>query len=185
MRTRQAFAAAATATTLMGALVACAPDEAPVPTQVPSSPSPSPTPSVSAAERQKQADFAAAEKSYRTFRKELSRVLRAGGARKPTVRMRATAGGPYLTNFTGVIQDFATAGARQRGSEKDVVLRATATRSGVVEMTVCEDSRSINYETPRNTYNGDLRRLHVLVRKAPDGIWRVWSGSGEKVSSCR
>ncbi len=64
------------------ALVGCTP-------AAPAEPSPSPSPAVqtpaeTTQERQQRLDYAAAEKSYRTFRAEYERVLRAGGAKEPT-----------------------------------------------------------------------------------------------------
>src|SRR3954466_5632221 len=72
------------------------------------SPSPSPTtpaqtPTESAQQRQERLDYAAAEKAYRTFRAEFNRILRAGGAVRPSTTMTRTASGSYLKETSDVI----------------------------------------------------------------------------------
>ena len=68
----------------------CTPDAVVQPTPSPSASSATPT--ETDAERQERLDYAAAEKAYRTFRAEYGRVLRAGGAKEPTIQASVTCG---------------------------------------------------------------------------------------------
>ncbi len=79
------------------------------------------TPPETAAEREQRLAYEAAEKSYRTFRAELGRVLRAGGAKEATPLMKQTAGGPYLKEFVEVIQAYKGLGDTTRGQRDDPV----------------------------------------------------------------
>ncbi|HEY5822538.1 MAG TPA: hypothetical protein VIT20_11220, partial [Propionibacteriaceae bacterium] len=79
----------------------CTPDPTPPVTPTPTA---TQTPTETEQERQQREAYAAAETAYRTFRAEYGRVLRAGGAKEATAVMKQTAGGPYLKEFTEVIQ---------------------------------------------------------------------------------
>jgi hypothetical protein len=168
------------------ALVAggCTPDPAPGPT-------PSPTPTVSATptesdqEREQRLAYEAAEKSYRTFRAEYGRVMNAGGANTATKVMMATAGGPYLTEFVELAQAFHGLKAHSSGVEKIVYVRRVGYSSSSVALEVCEDSRSVKDYDKRGKVigKGEIRTAQLEVRKL-GSQWKLWSGEGDKVSSC-
>lgn len=178
----------AAALMLVGFVAAgCTPD-APSP---PSSPTPPPTPSVSqipsetAQERQQRVDYEAAEKSYRAFRAEYNRVLRAGGATEPTALMKETAGGPYLNEFAQAIEAYKGLGSFDSGFEKIVYIRRNGYSPEAVVLQVCEDSRAIEtFNKARESQGrGDILKITLEVRRGDR--WRVWSGAGGKVDSCR
>lgn len=166
------------------AVAACtpgAPERTPPPTPPPSvSQSPSETPQ----ERQERLDYAAAEKAYRTFRAEFDRVLRAGGATKPTKLMRATAAGEYLETFTKVIQGFKVLDSRQTGRERITYVRRTGYSRDNLILEVCEDSRAV--ETVRKNgknERGDIIAAKLKVRRFGNE-WKVWDGEGKVVKAC-
>lgn len=155
-------------------------------------PTPSPVPSSSAAtptespqERQERLDYEAAEKAYRTFRAEFNRVLQAGGAKKATKLMRATADGSYLDEFTDVIEAYAGLGDHQTGNEKIVYVRHAGYSSKELSLEICEDSRAtrIVAANGKTIGRGEVRTASLQVRKL-DGNWKVWSGTGRRVNSC-
>lgn len=163
------------------AVTGCTSDE-------PAGPAPLPTPVVqtpteTTLERQQRLDYAAAEKSYRTFRAEYNRVLRAGGAKKPTKLMKATAGGSYLAELTEVVVAYDGIGGRNSGQEKIVYVRPAGYSADELVLEVCEDSRSIIAVAPGRRLRGEVRLARLEVRHL-GGAWKVWSGSGKKVSSC-
>lgn len=163
------------------AVTGCTSDE-------PAGPAPSPTPVVqtpteTTLERQQRLDYAAAEKAYRTFRAEYNRVLRAGGAKKPTKLMKATAGGSYLAELTEVIVAYDGIGGHDSGKEKIVYVRPDGHSARAVILEVCEDGRPILSVAPRRRLKGELRVARLEVRKVGNS-WKLWSGTGQKVSSC-
>lgn len=164
-------------------------------TDPPATPSPTPavshtptvsqTPSESAQEMQQRLAYEAAEKSYRTFRAEYNRVLRAGGAKQATPVMNQTAGGSYLHDFVEVIQAAKGLGDYDKGEEKIVSIRPSGYSATSLLLEVCEDSRNVT------TYDKDGKRLGVgEIRIAKIDVqkrgatWKLWSGQGERVSSC-
>ena len=153
-------------------------------------PTPSPTPSVatpteSPEERQERLDYAAAEKAYRTFRAEFGRVMRAGGARQPTARMRATAAGPYLEEFTEIIRAYKGLGLRTTGQERIDYVRPAGHGPSELNLEVCEDSRDLMEvgADGRAVPAGEIRTASIQVRRTKAG-WKLWSGEGKKVTSC-
>src|SRR3954452_24925151 len=91
----------------------CTPDTPP-----PAPPmSTSPTPIENAQDREERLAYEAAETSYREFRTEFYRVLRAGGAKTATPKMKAAAAGPYLKYFTSVVQAYKGEQTHSTGSE--------------------------------------------------------------------
>ena len=170
--------AAALAIGVLG--VGCTPTAEPSPSPSP----PSPTPTENAVERQMRLDFEAAEKSYRTFRAELGRVLRAGGASQPTKVMKATAAGPYLENFADVAQAYKSTDSRETGQERIVWVRRGAYSSESLLLLVCEDSSDVKtYEGDKLVGSGEVRTAELEVRKT-GSAWKVYDGKGEEVSSC-
>ena len=114
------LATRAAAAVAVGVLaLGCTPQSGPGP-----SPSPRPTPTAvatppeTARERQERLDFEAAEKAYRTFRAELTRVLQAGGSSKPTRTMTETASGEYLATFAEVASAYKKSNSREKGAER-------------------------------------------------------------------
>ena len=160
----------------------CTPDE---PTAPPSSSAPTPTPTENAQEREERLAYEAAEKSYREFRAEFYRVLRAGGAKSATPVMKATAGGPYLKNFTDVAQAYRGQQSYSRGTERTGYVRRAGYESTALVLDVCEDSRNVKDYSKSGKYqgSGEVRLARLEVRKV-GGDWKVWDGSGEKVISC-
>ena len=176
---RQAVVAVAAACLL--ALAGCTPASPAAP-----SPTPSPvfqTPAETAQERQERLDYAAAEKAYRTFRSEYNRVLRAGGAKKPTTLMSATAGGSYLAELARVARAYDGVGAHNAGKEQIRYVRHVGYGSHELLLDVCEDGRGITTKTRKEQLHGEIRTARLKVRKVDDK-WKVWTGSGQKVNTC-
>lgn len=173
------------AAVLLGVLTVAActpgpPEAAPPPLPTPSlSQSPSETPQ----ERQERLDYAAAEKSYRTFRAEYNRVLRAGGAKEPTNVMKATAGGDYLAEFVEITQAYKGLNGRDTGEERIVYVRTAGYEPTAIALKVCEDGRRIATLSGKKRIPGELRTANLEVRKVR-GDWKVWSGTGRKVATC-
>lgn len=155
------------------------------PTPPPTPPSVSQTPTETAIERQQRLDYEAAEKSYRAFRAEYGRVLRAGGAKKATSKMKALAGGDYLKQFVEVIQAYHGFGYHDEGEEKNSQVSYGGYSKNSVILNVCEDDRAVKAldKAGKSLGPGELRRSRLEVRKI-DEEWKVWSGSGDKVNSC-
>jgi hypothetical protein len=165
------------------ALVGCTPDPG-GPTPFPT-PTATQTPSESAQERQERLDYAAAEKAYRTFRAEFNRLLRIGGRKHPTRTMTETAGGSYLKETAEVIQAYKGLGNHQAGAEKTAYVRRSGYSAQELELAVCEDTRSVRTLdlSGRIVGRGEIRAVKLTVRKT-GSRWKLWSGSGRKVSSC-
>ena len=164
------------------ALTGCTPDGPAGPT--PSLSSAAPTPLETTQERQERLDYAAAEKSYRTFRAEYERVLRAGGAKDATATMKNTAGGGYLKTFTEVVQAFSANGSRDTGRETIAYVRPSGYASDSLALEVCEDSRSVvTIRRSGHRSRGEVRQATIEVRKVSN-VWKVWSGTGKLDDSC-
>lgn len=163
----------------------CTPQPGPGPTPTPSpTATPAPTPPETARERQERLDFEAAEKAYRTFRAELGRVLRAGGASKPTPVMNETASGSYLDNFVAVADAYKDTGTRDSGRERIGYVKRGGYSLTSLTLDVCEDSRGVEtYRRTKYVGAGEVRTARLDVRKK-DGSWKVHDGSGQKVTSC-
>ena len=172
------------AVALLGMLFAACTPEAVLPTAPPSPPV-SQSPTETAQERQERLDYAAAEKSYRTFRAEYNRVLRAGGAKEPTKVMKATAGGKYLEELMEIVHAAKGLGDHQEGNEKVIFVRPGGYSSTELSLEVCEDTRATRVVDAegKELGRGELRTASLLV-KSVDGHWKVWSGQGKKVNSC-
>ena len=155
----------------------------------PAEPTPSPSPVVqtpveTSQERQQRLDYAAAEKAYRTFRAEYQRVLRTGGAAKPTKIMVRTAGGPYLATFAEAIEGYKLAGSHTVGREHVLYVRHEGYAAKSILIWACEDDRKVVTERRKGSdESGDLRVVHLEARLI-QGSWKVWKGSGEEVKSC-
>ena len=173
------------AVALLGVLAAaaCTPD--PVTPTPPPSPPVSQSPTGTAQERQERLDYAAAEKSYRTFRAEYNRVLRAGGAKEPTRVMKATAGGDYLAEFMKVAEAYKGLGSYRTGEERVVYVRPTGHQPSSVALTVCEDGTALRIydQASKLVGRGEIRTAVISVRRTK-GAWKVWSGQGKKATSC-
>lgn len=154
-------------------------------------PAPSPLPSVSATptetdqQRQERLDYEAAEKAYRTFRAEYNRVLRAGGAKKPTAVMKETAANGYLTEVQKVAEAYKGLGDHQQGEEKTVYLKRGGYSKTSINLLACEDTQSVSIIDKRGKKvgAGEIRRVDLEVRLEA-GTWKLWSGSGDEVESC-
>lgn len=153
------------------------------PPQTPTPPV-SQSPTESAQEMQQRLDYEAAEKSYRTFRAEYNRALRAGGAKTPTKIMKATAAGPYLTELAQAVEAYKGLGSYDTGSENILFVRYIGHSPSAVNLEVCEDSRAIKTlnKSGKLQGSGDILKAQLEVRKTDQ--WRVWSGTGKKVTSC-
>ena len=152
------------------------------------SPSPSPaaqTPTETSQERQQRLDYAAAEKSYRTFRAEYNRVLRAGGAKAPTKVMMATAGGDYLGEFRQIVEAFDGLGDHQRGDEVIKYVRPSGYSTSELLLDVCEDGRAAKIISKKGRVigSGEIRTAAIRVKRVGQD-WKLWTGSGRAVKSC-
>ena len=143
------------------------------------------TPTETAQEREERLAYEAAEKSYREFRAEFNRVLIAGGAKKATSIMTATASGSYLKDNLEVAEAYHGLGYRQQGSEKIVFIRRNGYSSASVLLLTCEDSTGTETigKGGKQIGRGDRRRLDLEVHNT-GGRWMVWSGTGQQVKSC-
>lgn len=164
---------------LLGA--GCTPDT----TTPPPATSTSATPTESAQEREERVAYEAAEKSYREFRAEFYRVLRDGGAKSATSRMKATAAGPYLKEATEVVQAYNGLDSRSTGSLRIVSVKRMGYSKDELSLETCEDSTGLrSYDTKGKLVGrGEIRLITVEVRPV-SGAWKVWSGSGKKVAEC-
>ncbi|GAA1854948.1 hypothetical protein ACFFOM_02280 [Microlunatus capsulatus] len=182
-RTGVGVAALVGALALGPGLTGCTPDAVVQPSPSPSASSATPT--ETDAERQERLDYATAEKAYRTFRAEYGRVLRAGGAKEPTKVMKQTAGGEYLKEFAEVTEAYHGLGDHQEGKERILSVAPGAYSAAELELRVCEDSRSIRIiaKNGEQVGQGEMRQSIIQVRRISDA-WKLWSGSGKKVSTC-
>ena len=164
---------------------ACTPEPTPAPSPTATaSPTASATPTETALERQTRLDFEAAEKSYRTFRAELGRVLRAGGAKRASPVMRATAGGSYLRTFEDLVKGYRINRGRDSGRERIVYVKPNGYAPTELLLDACEDTRGVTtYEGEKSRGPGQITVVRLTVRKVA-GSWKVWSGRGEEVKAC-
>jgi len=169
-------------TVIVTLTAACTPDPGLTPPPTPSAPA---SPTETEQQRQERVAYEAAEKSYRTFRKAMNRVLASGGANQPSPEMLKAAAGPYLAEYTSLIKSFKKGQFHQEGSEKILSVVHNGYSPSAVILDVCEDSRSIKtVRSDGSTFGkGELRTARLEVRKK-DGTWKVWSGDGEKATSC-
>ena len=162
--------------------VACTSDPEVPPTPSPSIPA---TPAETEQERQERVAYAAAEKSYREFRAEYRRVLRAGGSSKATIVLKETAAGPYLAQFVKVVQSYEKTGAKLQGQERVVYVRPAGYSPTSLVLDTCEDGRghTTRYKNGKVAGKGEVRTARIEVRKI-EGRWKMWDVEGEKVASC-
>ncbi|MCW2811817.1 MAG: hypothetical protein JWP61_2275 [Friedmanniella sp.] len=168
--------------TLVGLVAGgCTPSAEPTPTPSPTSPSPT----ESDLERQQRVDYEAAEKAYRTFRAEYRRVQHRGGAGRATEMMLATAGGPYLAEFTRAVQAYAGLENHEEGSEVTVYVKRGGYTPEALTLDVCEDDRSVQVldKAGHSFGPGEIRQIAIEVRKV-GAAWKLWAGKGRKVKSC-
>ena len=165
--------------TVVGA--GCTPDSPPPPPPTPAVP----TPTENAQEREQRLAYEAAEKSYREFRAEFYRVLRAGGARSATPKMKATAAGPYLENFTQVVQAYRGQKSHSVGNEMTGYIRPAGFESNSLILDVCEDSRKVRDYSSSGKYqgSGEVRTARLELRRL-DGAWKIWDGDGKEAKNC-
>lgn len=143
------------------------------------------TPTESAQEREERVAYEAAEKSYREFRAEVEHVYARGGADKPTAMMKATAGGQYLNSYQEVSEAYRDLKHYSKGQLKIGYVHRGGFSSSELILDVCEDGRSVITFDRRGKklYTDDLRKLQLKARLV-DGAWKIWSGTGEKSTSC-
>jgi hypothetical protein len=181
--TTQGFVVGACLLTFLG--TACTPSDPATPTPSSTAPVASPTPAENDQEREQRLAYEAAETSYREFRAEYYRVLQAGGAKAATPKMKATAAGPYLKNFTEVIQAYRGQKSHSVGAEVSGYIRPAGYESTSLLLDVCEDSRNVKDYSNSGKYEGrgEIRTARLEVRRV-EGVWKVWDGNGKKVKTC-
>jgi hypothetical protein len=181
--TTQGFVVGACLLTFLG--TACTPSDPATPTPSSTAPVASPTPAENDQEREQRLAYEAAETSYREFRAEYYRVLQAGGAKTATPKMKATSAGPYLKEAVEVVQAYKGLRRRSTGSLRIVYLHGNGYSPSEVALTACEDSTGLKSFDSKGKLigRGEFRRIDVSIRQV-HGAWKVWSGTGEKVSSC-
>jgi hypothetical protein len=164
---------------------ACTPSDPPAPPPSSTAAAVSPTPVENAQEREEREAYAAAETSYREFRAEYYKVLGRGGSKSATPRMKATAAGPYLKEATEVIQAYRGLHNKSKGSLAISQVRGNGYTPTDLILSACEDSSDISYFNSKGEFTGrgEPRSVELTLRRV-GGAWRVWSGTGKKVSSC-
>ena len=162
-------------------LAACSPQ----PTPPPPAPAPVTTPVETQLERQQRLDFEAAEKSYRAFHSEYTRLSQSGGTRQPTAVMKLEAGGPYLQFMADYLAQTQAAGTRAKG-----VVNITYVRPGVysptaLDLQICEDGSNVTNVNRQGEVisRGVAVRLRLDVHRVGNK-WKVWDGDDEEVTTC-
>ena len=161
---------------------ACTPQRAPDP--APSPTSASTTPAETQLERQTRLDFQEAEKAYRSFRAEYSRLAIAGGADRPTSVMKENASGPYLEVMVDFLAQTRAAGKKQQGVVRIAYVRPESHSPREVTLQVCEDGTKVRNVAEDGHISKGVAAKIVLYVRPIDGRWKVWNGDDEEVSSC-
>lgn len=168
-------------------LVAACSQPAPQPTTPSPSPRPSSvstTPAETQLERQQRLDFQAAEKSYRAFRKEYTRLAVSGGSKQVTPVMSLNAAGPYLKVMEYFLTETLREGVHQRGVVTIAYVNHGAYSPQRLTLNVCEDGRKVeNWRKGNRVSNGVAAKLSLYARKI-DGRWKIWDGDDQRVTHC-
>ena len=167
-------------------VAACTPDVVPPPSSPTPTPSPtSASPTENALEREQRLAFEGAERAYRQFRKEYTRISTSGGADKPTAAMRATADGPYLKVMTQFLAKRKATKTRSTTGLRIGYVNPGTFSPEELTLSVCEDG-SNNRILDRNgkqVGKGIAQELTLYVRPI-DGRWKIWDGDNKTVKSC-
>jgi hypothetical protein len=145
------------------------------------------TPAESQIERQMRLDYEAAEKAYRASTAEQDRLYQAGGARKASVALKATATGAYLRITLKSLREVHESGWHAEGSTKIISVGPNGGwREGRVGLTSCEDNNAIRFfdrkgedVTPKieRRYVQELTVVKVTER------WKVSTAKSTRVHS--
>ena len=165
--------------TVVGA--GCTPDSPPPPPPTPAVP----TPTENAQEREQRLAYEAAETSYREFSVEFRRVTAAGGAKRATNQMKATAAGPYLADSVKTIRAYKKTGGYTTGQARFGYVRPAGYSRTSLILDVCEDETSVrtfNAKHKQVAKNGILV-LRLDIHKI-NGYWKLWDYSGKEDESC-
>ncbi len=178
----RAFSQLGAALAVCSLAAACTQQGTPDPTPAP--PPTSSSPAETQLERQTRLDFQAAEKAYRLFRAEYTRVATAGGSDRPTAAMRQNAAGPYLAVMTDFLAQTKASGKRQQGVVRIAYVRPESHSPKEVTLQVCEDGTQVKNVTENGRVSTGIAAKIVLYVRPVDGRWKVWNGDDEEVSSC-
>jgi hypothetical protein len=175
-----------------GAAVACcaiaaactpepAPSTTPLPTQAAS------TPSESQIERQIRLDYEAAEKAYRASTSEQDRLYRAGGTRKASSTLKATATDSYLRITLKSLREVRESGWHANGGTTIVgVSRDGGWKPSRIGLTSCEDNNTIRFFNRRGddvTPNVERRYVQKLTVVKVAGLWKISTADSTRVNS--
>ena len=151
----------------------------------PSSARPSSSPTETQIERQRRLDFEAAEKSYRAFHAEYTRLTLVGGASAATDAMKDHAAGPYLKSMTSFLETRKRKGWGASGEVRIVYVRADAYGAAKLSLNVCEDGSHVQLlnKAGKPFRRGSIGRMTLSFRSV-EGQWKVWSARQTLVASC-
>lgn len=137
------------------------------------------------------ADYEAAEKAYRAFAAEWSRLTVVDHYARPTPVMLATAGGPYLRDISNfLITDSArgwhsTVGFRVVYVKREPDLRRSSSPMDELTLLSCEDaSKNVVVDRDGRVVGRGVIGLSTLYMRPVDGHWRVWDADGKRVARC-
>ena len=179
-----------------GVLAACAP-------AAPTSPPPSPsvyhciadgvrTPGTCSradyeAQQKEQQLFTEAQRVYRTFTDERTRIRGLGGVDEPTPIMLQTSTDTYLRQWLAVFRLQKERGDRITGGVKigGFAIERSQTKPGAdFSMRACEDGRdSVGIDTNGDRYPGRLAKV-ILFFKNEESQFKIFDWSGSEAQSC-
>jgi hypothetical protein len=118
--------------------------------------------------------YAAVNAYYKGF-EEANRIVRAGGAKKPTSTMKQTMSGEYLEFMTAVIQP---SDYEIKGEARIDGYAAGAQTSRTIPITGCENETAVkafDKETGKDVTveTTGLRMRSLVAVKGADGRWRI------------
>ena len=166
----------------------CAPEVPPTSSPTPVvAPTPSAsTPTESPQEREERLAYEGAEKAYRTFITEYSRVVRSSDRPHVTQPMRRNASGPYLKAYSKFIKQRRESRVRSSGPFTVGQVERVAYAPNQVLLTACEDGSKAKVVNRKGRVvgRGEIGTIDLTVRFVKSR-WVVWDGDNEKrVKSC-
>jgi hypothetical protein len=150
-------------------------------------PTSQPSPTTISPEQKQKADIAAAEKTYRAFMAEVSRVEKDGGSQTATAAMKKYAAGTFLDRHAEALRQQKRRGFRYTSGPVIGSVELATYSPAQVELAVCEDNtknKVVDKQGKVLATKGPIVERTVYVRSYGK-TWLLWHfDGGTVVRSC-
>lgn len=132
--------------------------------------------------------YAEAERSYRRFHAEYSKLYRAGGAEKATPTLAAVAGGKYLEAQVLTLRRLQELQVKAVGGDFALVRLGrspgASARGYDIALDACIDGRSVPLVQGDKEVGRGIAYQEVVYFKREGGVLKLWDAEGKQVEGC-